>query len=54
MTREFSGLTEAMDFLGVKNARIITLDQSDSFGKDGKTITMIPFHEWGIQTDLYI
>jgi len=46
LDRELSGLVEAMNFFGVKAASMITYDQSDSFVKDGKTITVQPFHEW--------
>jgi predicted AAA+ superfamily ATPase len=46
MEREFDGLIEAMEFFNVASASIITQDQSDSFQKDGKTITLIPFYIW--------
>jgi len=46
MEREFDGLIEAMEFFNVASASIITQDQSDSFLKDGKTISLIPFYIW--------
>jgi len=46
MDRELNGLLEAMVFFGVKDARIITQNQSDSFTIDNKTITSLPFHLW--------
>jgi hypothetical protein len=49
MDRELAGLIEAMDYLGKKNAKIITFDQSDTFIIDGKTIVALPFHEWATQ-----
>lgn len=52
MEREFSGLLEAMDVFAINKAQIITIDQSDSFEKNGKTIQLIPFYQWATQTDL--
>ena len=46
MDRELAGLTEAMDYFGLKDASIVTLDQSDRFSLDDKTINVLPFHEW--------
>lgn len=46
MDRELSGLVDAMNFFGLKAGSIITHDQSDSFLIDGKTIKVLPFHEW--------
>jgi predicted AAA+ superfamily ATPase len=51
MERELSGLLEAMNFFGLKNANIITHDQSDSFVIDEKTIIAQPFHEWARPKD---
>ncbi|MBW6492534.1 MAG: ATP-binding protein [Lentimicrobium sp.] len=48
MDRELSGLIEAMDYFGKKNAKIITFDQSDKFIITGKTIVAQPFHEWAM------
>lgn len=42
--REFNGLLEAMQNLGLKEGRIVTLNQSDSFEKEGVVIQMIPAH----------
>jgi hypothetical protein len=46
LTREIDGAIEAMDFFGVTTAKIITFNQEDSFEKDGKTITAIPYSKW--------
>lgn len=46
MDRELAGMIEAMDYFGVKNAKIITHDQTDKFTIDGKTIHAVPFHDW--------
>ena len=40
--REYNGLLEAMQNLGIKEGSIITLNQSDIFEKDGVVIKMIP------------
>lgn len=40
--REINGLTEAMRFFNKKQGLILTLDQKDSFKKDGLTIEMVP------------
>lgn len=42
--REFNGLLEAMQNLGLKEGCIVTLNQSDSFEKEGVVIQMIPAH----------
>jgi len=44
--REYKGLLEAMQNLGLKEGSIITLNQSDLFEKDGMAIKMIPAHEF--------
>lgn len=44
--REYRGLLEAMQNLGLKEGSIITLNQSDLFEKDGMAIKMIPAHEF--------
>lgn len=44
--REYNGLLEAMQNLGLTEGSIITLNQSDTFEKDGKTIKMIPAHQF--------
>ncbi|MDP3684655.1 MAG: DUF4143 domain-containing protein, partial [Ignavibacteria bacterium] len=46
MDREIAGLTEAMDFFGVNHGHIITLNQTDTFRFDNKTIIAQPFYEW--------
>lgn len=42
--REYDGLLVAMQNLGIKEGSIVTLNQSDTFEKDGMTISMIPAH----------
>ncbi|MDP3437372.1 MAG: ATP-binding protein [Bacteroidales bacterium] len=42
--REYNGLLSAMQNLGIKEGSIITLNQSDTFEKDGMTIRIIPAH----------
>lgn len=45
-TREYNGLLTAMQHLGLKEGSIITLNQSDTFESDDKTIRMIPASEY--------
>jgi hypothetical protein len=42
--REYNGLLEAMRYLDINEGSIITLNQSDTFEKEGMTIKMIPAH----------
>jgi len=42
--RELNGLLEAMQHLGLKEGCIVTLNQSDSFEKEGVAVRMIPAH----------
>lgn len=42
--REYNGLLEAMQNLGIKEGSIVTLNQSDTFERDGMVIRMIPAH----------
>lgn len=44
--REYNGLFEAMHSLGLQEGVIVTLNQSDTFEKEGKVIRMIPAHEF--------
>ncbi|MHC1776157.1 MAG: ATP-binding protein [Lentimicrobium sp.] len=44
--REYNGLSEAMQQLGLKEGTIVTLDQSDRFEKDDYIITMVPAYEY--------
>lgn len=46
LTREIDGAIEAMDFFGVTTAKIITFNQEDTYEKEGKTITAIPYRNW--------
>lgn len=47
--REFNGLLSAMENLDLKEGVIVTLNQSDSFEKNGRTIKMIPAHEFLVE-----
>lgn len=51
MDRELKGLLVAMNYFDLKNASVITNNQSDTFIIDEKKITALPFHEWALQTD---
>lgn len=42
--REYNGLLEAMQNLGLKEGSIVTLTQSDRFEREGLVIKMIPAH----------
>ncbi|HBO25457.1 hypothetical protein [Culturomica sp.] len=44
--REYNGLLKAMQNLGLQKGLIITLNQSDTFEKNGMTIKMIPASEF--------
>lgn len=46
MDREISGLLEAMNYFELKTALIITINQSDQFIIEDKTIDVLPFYEW--------
>lgn len=50
--REYNGLLEAMQHLRLKEGSIITLNQSDKFESEEKTIRMIPASEFLNKTDL--
>ncbi|MDR1763157.1 MAG: ATP-binding protein, partial [Dysgonamonadaceae bacterium] len=43
LQREINGLVEALEFFNMKEGKIITLNQKDSFTVENKTITVIPF-----------
>ena len=49
MDREISGLLEAMNYFEIKTALIITINQSDQFIIEDKTIRVQPFYEWAEQ-----
>jgi hypothetical protein len=40
--REYKGLTTAMTFFGLTEGTIVTLNQTDLFERDGKTVKLIP------------
>lgn len=42
--REYNGLLEAMQDLGIKEGRIVTLNQTDTFEKEDMVVKMIPAH----------
>lgn len=44
--REYNGLLEAMRKLGVKEGRIVTLNQRDMFEKDGVVVRVVPVDEF--------
>lgn len=44
--REYNGLTEAMQILGIRNGYLVTLNQQDIFEEKGMTIKMIPAFEF--------
>jgi predicted AAA+ superfamily ATPase len=48
LDREFAGIISAMDFFGVKKGTVISHNQSDSFTKAGKAISVIPFYKWAM------
>lgn len=49
--RELNGLMEAMDALHLSEGTIVTMNQSDTFEKDGKRIKMVPAYQF-MRTDL--
>ncbi|WP_369403719.1 ATP-binding protein [Geofilum rubicundum] len=44
--REYNGLHSAMLNLGLNEGTIVTLNQKDTFKKDGLTIRMVPAHDF--------
>jgi predicted AAA+ superfamily ATPase len=48
LDRELAGIISAMDFFGVKKGTVISHNQSDSFTKAGKAISVIPFYKWAM------
>ena len=54
LDRELAGLSEAMNFFGVKEGVVVTHDQSDSFTIDNKRITAIPFYRWVTENQKYL
>lgn len=46
LDREIKGLTEAMEFFNLKEGKIVTYNQADSFTIGNRIITAIPFFEW--------
>src|SRR6185437_5029260 len=46
LDREVDGLLEALTELKLKEGKIITFDQKDQHQKDGRTINIIPCHEF--------
>jgi len=46
LDRELNGLFEALEFFGLKEGTIVTLNQSDKFERDGKAANVIPCHKY--------
>ncbi len=46
LKREIEGLTEALDFFGLKQGTIVTFDQADYYQVDDKEIALIPVREF--------
>ena len=46
LDREINGLTECLDFFGLKSGIILTANQTDHFETNGKTIEVKPFYKW--------
>ena len=44
--REYNGLKEAMDALGLTEGTIVTMNQTDRFENAGKVVRIIPAHEY--------
>jgi predicted AAA+ superfamily ATPase len=45
-SREYNGLTEAMDFFSFKTGKIITFNYKDKIEKDGRIVEVIPSFEY--------
>ncbi len=46
MEREISGLIEALETFGLQSGTIVSLNQKDTFEKEGKNINVIPIHQF--------
>ena len=44
--REYKGLVETMQALNLRQGTIVTLNQSDTFEKEGMTVKMVPAHQF--------
>lgn len=44
--REYDGLREAMRFFNLSEGTIVTLEQRDSFEKEGHLVELVPAHEY--------
>lgn len=49
--REFEALTQAMEELGILQAKIITANEWDSFENQGRLIRVVPFWEWALEKE---
>ncbi|WP_163322691.1 ATP-binding protein [Draconibacterium mangrovi] len=49
LEQELNGLLEAMDFFGFKEGTLVTLNQTDTFIRDDKTVHVVPFHQFATQ-----
>ncbi|MFZ4724846.1 MAG: ATP-binding protein [Paludibacter sp.] len=47
--REFNGLMDALNFFDLKEGTIVTHHQSDVFERNGRTVKLIPAHEFLMQ-----
>ena len=46
LDRELNGGFEALDFLGMDEGIVVTLNQSDRFTRAGKTLEVLPLHRF--------
>ena len=51
LERELNGLYEALDFFGMEQGTIVTLNQNDRFEKNGKVANVVPAHEFMTRLD---
>lgn len=46
LEKELNGLYETMDFFEFTEGTLVTMNQTDSFQKNGKRIEVIPFYDF--------
>lgn len=46
LDRELNGLYEALHFFGIDHGYIVTQCQNDTFNKEGKSVTVLPCHQY--------
>ena len=49
LEQELNGLLEAMDFFGFNEGTLVTLNQTDTFIRNDKTVRVVPFHQFATQ-----